>query len=654
MSRTPAGAPVRFTVGITGHRGDNPALAADGAHIAAALADIFAGIEASLAAERAAAPALVIHPTRLHTLLAHGVDQLAASAASKLGWELVAPLPFGRALNVAINAQPQTRADGMALLAGNDASDPAVQARASGIRHWSDRARLFQLADRDAEIAALFEAALASPDDAARARHFHAAAAAQAALAGQVMVEQSDLLIGVWDNGSRDGVGGTGHTIVRALEIGTPVLLLDPARPEHWSILSSTESLAGWQARTGQDRERLHLVVGNALHARDDSAARTLQDEAWHPRGTRAATLYRRIEALFGGEPRPLRSLVQDYEPPERIASGSAAPLVQAAAALPGADHAFVAAVVDDILPAFARADGISTRLSDSYRSGMVANFILSALAVIVGVAWLPFDIDAGKWLFAVAEFGLLAAILVITWLGGRRRLHARWFETRRAAEYLRHAPILLLAGVARPPSRWPQATGGTAWPEYAARHALRAPGLPEMTVTRAFLRSALQGLLAPHVASQLAYHQAKARRLETISHRLDRLAATLFKLAVASVAIWLTMRAGAALQWLPHAWPHASSKTFACLGVALPTLGASIAGIRYFGDFERFAAISEVTAGKLAQVQVRIGQLLAGPDAAIDYEGVSRLAHGIDGIVVGEIESWQAVFSGKPIALPA
>ena len=653
MSRTQAELPVRLAVGITGHRGGNPALAADVTRIADSLANIFSEIEADLAAEHAATPALSIQPTRLHTLLAHGVDQLAASAASALGWEIVAPLPFGRALNVAINAQPHTYADGAALLAGGDASDQSVQARAQGIRHWSDRARLFQLADRDNEIAALFEAMLTSPDDTVRARHFHAAAAAQAALAGRVMVEQSDLLIGVWDNCSRDGVGGTGHTIVRALEIGTPVLLLDPTQPEHWSILSSTESLVGWQAHAGQDRERLRAVVGNALHARDGRATRTLGDEAWHPRGTRASTLYRRIEALFGGEPRPLRSLVQQYEAPECIASGSAAPLVEAASGLPGADHGFVAAVANDILPAFARADGISARLSDSYRSGMVANFLLSALAVIVGVGWLPLGLDDGKWLFALLEFVLLAAILVITWLGVRRRLHARWFETRRAAEYLRHAPILLLVGVARPPSHWPRGTG-SAWPEYAARHALRAPGLPEMEVTRSFLRPALRDLLAPHVASQRAYHHAKAKRLETISRRLDRFAATLFKIAVAAVAIWLLMRAGAALHWLPEAWPHASSKAFAFLGVALPTLGASIAGIRYFGDFERFAAISEVTAGKLEQVEVRIGQLLAGPEAAIDYEGISRLAHGVDGIVVGEIESWQAVFSGKPMALPA
>ena len=64
-----------------------------------------------------------------------------------------------------IRDRPHTYADGAALLAGGDASDQSVQARAQGIRHWSDRARLFQLADRDNEIAALFEAMLTSPDD---------------------------------------------------------------------------------------------------------------------------------------------------------------------------------------------------------------------------------------------------------------------------------------------------------------------------------------------------------------------------------------------------------------------------------------------------------------------------------------------------------
>ncbi|MDZ4047682.1 MAG: hypothetical protein U1E00_05025, partial [Pseudoxanthomonas sp.] len=551
MAPTPSGPQVRLAIGITGHRGGNPSLGDDGAHIATALATLFADIESALAAQQALSPKLAILPTRLHTLLAHGVDQLAAAAAAGLGWDIVAPLPFGRALNVAIHAQPRTRAAAAALLLGQDAADPAVQARAKAIRAWSDRARLFQLADRDADIDAMFQATLESPQDEALARCFEAAIAAQAALAGRVMVEQSDLLIGVWDNSNRDSIGGTGHTIVRALRIGTPVLLIDPARPNAWCIVSSTESLAGWQDRLGHDIERLHAVVAAALRAGDGSEARSLEDEPWHPRGARAATLYRRIEALFGGEPRPFRPLVQDYEPPERVARSAGAPLVDAAAAMPGADHGFVTAVANQVLPAFVRADGVSARLSDSYRSGMVANFILSALAVIVGVAWLPLGVEGGKWLFALAEFGLLAAILLITWVGGRQRLHPRWFETRRAAEYLRHAPVLLLIGVARPPSHWPRSTG-TAWPEYAARHLMREPGLPRVAVTRAFLRTALQRLVEPHVAAQRAYHQAKAVRLNRISHRLDHLAESLFKLAVAAVATWLLLRAGAALHWLP------------------------------------------------------------------------------------------------------
>ena len=49
-----------------------------------------------------------------------------------------------------------------AYAAMEKAVDAAWQARAQDIRRWSARARLFQLADRDAEIAALFEATLAS------------------------------------------------------------------------------------------------------------------------------------------------------------------------------------------------------------------------------------------------------------------------------------------------------------------------------------------------------------------------------------------------------------------------------------------------------------------------------------------------------------
>ena len=254
--------------------------------------------------------------------------------------------------------------------------------------------------------------------------------------------------------------------------------------------------------------------------------------------------------------------------------------------------------------------------------------------------------------MFASVELLLLCAILFITWLGGKRRWHGRWFETRRVAEYFRHAPILLLLGVARAPGRWPKGSE-TSWPEYYARAGLRGPGLPRVAVTIPYLRAALTGLLDPHVIAQRDYHIEKAKRLSKVHHGLDTLSTRLFVLAVVSVSLYLMLKGAAAAHIVPHDWPNKASYAFTFMGVALPTLGGAISGIRYFGDFERFAAISEVTAEKLDAVHARLSLLLAAPDTALDYARASELAHAADDIVVSEIENWQAVFGGKHITVP-
>jgi hypothetical protein len=251
-----------------------------------------------------------------------------------------------------------------------------------------------------------------------------------------------------------------------------------------------------------------------------------------------------------------------------------------------------------------------------------------------------------------MGEFLLLGAILVIIWQGGRRRWHKRWFETRRVAEYFRHAPLLLLLGVARPPGRWPKGSD-TSWPEYYARHALRALGLPRVAVTKTYLRHALTELLDAHVVSQRDYHRIKAKRLNTVHHRLDRLSERLFQLAIVSVSIFLLVAGFTSLNLLSDGAFHMTAKIASFLGVVFPTFGAALAGIRYFGDFERFAAISEVTAERLDGVHTRVELLGAAPDQGLTYAQVSELVHAADGIVVSEIESWQAVFGGKHITVP-
>ncbi|MBA3864340.1 MAG: hypothetical protein C0517_10380 [Erythrobacter sp.] len=644
----------RLALGVTGHRATNPAFSANSAAITDALAGLFARIEGIAAGLRGNQGAV-----RLHSLLVDGTDQVAGELALARGWELVVPMPFGADLNLAINAHPTTPADAAALCRGQPAADPQVEAHAAAIRSITARAHLFELADRDAQIETLLLATLTNPQDRDAARSYEALVSGNVALAGRVMIERTDLVVAVWDGKIANLPGGTGHTIISALEMGTPVLLIDPTAPQEWSILTRPEELGHPERNNAPDavrQARLEATIRAAMVA-----------QGWHPQGPRrehwrarssfAFSLYRLIERVFGeGTLIPGRMRIE-YEAPDAISTGSAAGLLAAAEAAPGADPRLVARLRGVLLPMFARADGIASRLSDAYRSGMCVNFVLAALAVIIGLAFYPFGLAEVKWVFASAELLLLAGILVITLAGSRLGWHRRWFEMRRVAEYLRHAPGLLLLGVSRPTGRWPRKGGRgheAEWPEHFARHALREAGLPRIRLTRAYLRACLEGVVLPHVAAQRAYHEFKAARLERVHHRLDRLAGASFLLAVISVLAYLLLKFAALAGVAPTTWASDLSPLFTFLGVAFPTLGANIAGVRYFGDFERFGAISRAAAERLGEVETRIGLLLSGTDTALSYEAAAELLHAVDDAVVGEIESWQAVFGAKHLALPA
>ncbi len=656
---------VRLCLGVTGHRAGNGAFAANQARIEAVLGEILDLIQIAIAAE--SSDLVRLAPARVHSLLADGVDQMAAQMALARGWELVSPLPFGEALNLAINAAPADAADAQALLAGEEPANPATRERAKALIELAGKSRLFELADQDEAIAALFLDRLAAPADFAKAQRFAAESSERVALASRIVIEQADIVLAVWDGVTTVYPGGTGHTLAHALELGAPVIWISAEAPETWRILRARESLAGLKpGPPPPDRaEEVSALVRGALrpeglpprrrgHGKTLASAATLDAERWRARSNPLWHAYRRIEALFGAETWAgrFRKLRQTYERPDAIAAGSWADMLACARAMPGQDEAFVSRLEAAVLQRFAWSDGVSSSLSDTYRGGMIANFLLAPLAIVGGIAYLASSRAYEKWPFALTEFLLLVAILAITSLGQRRRWHGRWFQTRRVAEYFRHAPILLLLGVARAPGRWPRGSDAS-WPEWYARQALRELGLPRVAITSAYLRAALEGLLDEHVVRQRDYHVGKAKRLAAAHHNLDRFSELLFIFAVISVISYLGLMLGALLGLWPAEVGGRVSDLFTFAGVLFPTFGAAIAGVRYFGDFERFSAISEVTAEKLDSVHGRIGLLLADPGVAVDYGRAADLAHAADDIVVAEIENWQAVFGGKHVTVP-
>jgi hypothetical protein len=654
-----------FNVGVTGHRFTNQTFTANRDAIIATVTEVFENLDA-IAARHCGLQSDGV-PIRLHSLLVDGFDQIAAKEALARGWKLVAPLPFGRALNIAINANPIDHHDAHLLLNQQQALCTQTNQRAQEISSLTAQAVCFELAEQDAPITRLFLETKLVPNDSAKAQTFAFAASERVEMAARVMIEQSDLIIGVWDGVTTSFTGGTGHTIALALSLGVPVLWINASSPAHWRILQAPEELANRHNQI-DDTQGLNAALSqffeHAMGAQTSNnnpqkrdylnGISAINGDIWRPKSQKVWHAYRRVEALFGdtGMAARFRSLRQIYEKPSEIASGSAAQQMQATRALPGQRSTFVNEIGRTILSRFAWADGISARLSDTYRSGMIWNFMFSAFAIVGGIAYLPLASSAQKWRFAVFELALLAAIIFIIWIGQKRRWHGRWFETRRVAEYLRHAPILLALGIARPAHRWPSGTQ-TSWPEYYVRHTLRSVGLPAITITSDYIRGALGTLLYPYIQAQIRYHDAKAKRLARVHHNLDRLSERLFQLAIASVSVYLILQAASSLRLIEPDLPLHVSKLFTFLGVLLPTFGGAIAGIRYFGDFERFSAISAVTARKLEAIGMRIDMLLKAPPSSLSYAHAADLGHATDDIVIEEIESWQAVFSGKHMTVP-
>ncbi|KEO88981.1 hypothetical protein EH31_13105 [Erythrobacter longus] len=642
----------KFAVGVTGHRAAHASFPKNPSDLSDVIQGIFSLIEASLAKSNAAD-----HSPRLLTLLSDGTDHLAAGLALDREWELVVPLPFGRRLNTAINSGASDPGTVRSILAGKTPDDPRTKAKVAAIEALANRGAIFELADNDARVEELLLNAVALNADQTAHDELAAATALRAALAGQILIEQSDVLVAVWDGQSTANIGGTGHTALMALEQGAPVLWIDPTQPNEWQILSSPEELSGGRVPLDQSavHTRLDQLVAETSTPLDEKTSAMLADLELRKQSSLKSHAFRRVQVLFGerGIGRKLGSIRQRYEQPSEVSQGMSEPVLKALASLTPKDDRLSQRITSQIIERHIWLDGIASDYSDRHRSGMVLNFLLGAGAIIMGVSYLPVVDPSYKWIFASIELVLLLVIVVNTAIGRRRELHTRWFETRRAAEYLRHTPILAALGVARSKGEWPQ-TIENAWPERYVQHVARAVSLPQARVDEAYLRTALKALRTHHIEEQRQYHKYKAEYLERVHHGLDHLSERLFVGAIVMVATFLALTAAGHLGWISEAFVAGSAKWFTVLAVALPTLGGAFAGIRYFGDFERFADISKVTAAKLDAIAERIDLSLNAPEGAVTYDKVADLAKATDQIVFDEIQSWQSVFSSKIMTVPA
>ena len=590
-----------LAVGVTGHRLarlQNVDLQTLRATIAALLSRVRQSADA-VATQHAMHFASTVPKMRLVTALANGADTIAADAALSAGWQLDACLPFER------NEYANDFADG------------------------TDRENYQQLLTRTTSIFAL------------NGKRDEADAAYEAV--GRVVLDQSDILIAIWDGDAGRGRGGTARVVAEAIGRHMPVIHIDITEskaPELlWSGLADFEieqptidlvPRADAANVMSAVVSALAMPPGNPVDQR--MLARFYRERS---RSRTPALPYPFLLAMTG-----TRKLSRaDMRPV--AAEDCAAPL---AAQLPKVlhDDRYGDALIKKLVARFGVADSAATYFAQIFRSGFVANFGLAAIAVLLALTG-PLLPDY-KLPLILTELAVILIIFLNTRAGAKAGWHECWMDDRHLAEQLRSLAMTSALGNLNLRANAVDAGVIPGWVHWLARATARELGMPNATVDRAYL-SNVHAATTRLIDDQINYHRTNAARMHKLEHRLHRTGEILFGATIVAGIVWVVFK----LAGWPMNFGGAVGLTeiVTALTTGMPALGAAIYGIRMQGDFAGIADRSEVTVVRLDRLKRAL------KDDPLDYARLIARLRRLAEIMLADVEHWRTTYQARPLALP-
>jgi hypothetical protein len=560
---------------------------------------------------------------KLLTSVAEGADQWVASEAQLLGYELQVVLPFER------NEYEK------------DFTDPAVL-----VEHRRQRGL----------ATAVFEL------DGCRARSGDSYLAA-----GRVVLNQSDLLIAIWDGKESQGTGGTEQIVHEALQRGIPTLWVNWDSPADWHLKRSAWRLLQQPIDVKGDFRLLEqqvtelLLPPGAAHNGDNTTERDSGESYFRdrcPSWTLLGGWWNFFRDLLRFHPSPLVIRVPDFVPAtqrdwKREWEGE--PGKERHHKLP---DSVIAWIERNYLPHYAWANQLSVYCANHYRSSFVLLYLLGALAVLLALIGTTVNAKHEAELgFISAEVVVICLIIGLTWYGRRRRWHERWIDYRTVAERLRLVRFsCLLGGV------WNQASvpshlatyGNPAatWMHWHTRALERAAGLPNVAVNEEYLAACRELLMTTLIAGQERYH--KERNIEglgSVDHRLHKIGASLFLATLAACAFHLFV--GLYREGFGEAAAVVWDRWLIFCAAFLPALGAAMAAIRSQGEFHRIVQRSRAMLAELEQ----LGQAVANvPPRAneLNSQLLQQVVEKTTRLMYNEVLDWRIVFQERPLVWPA
>ncbi|MEO6360125.1 MAG: hypothetical protein ABIO43_06075 [Sphingomicrobium sp.] len=530
---------------------------------------------------------------RLHTPLATGADQLAARSARESAYEVRALLPFAP---------------------GDYQTD-------------------FQEGDERKE----FERELAATDQIFALPGGRTNEDGAYVLVGKAVVAAADILVAIWDGLEGNGPGGTAHVVDLALDNAVPVI--------HIKV-----------DRDNQEAGRPRLLVGgNALELQakplespqdfDDLLRDTLAPHTAHER-VHIIDYFDEVKRRNNWriEYSVLLAALRVKAMPRSVWKES--PLDLPAPASPAAASADgLAPTCPSITAAYEWANVLAIRYAQLFRSGHVANYVLSALAVILALFGLI--VPSIKVFLVIAELATIGLLFLNTNAGTSGEWHRRWLQYRQLAESLRPLPYLKCSGLISTPFRSDFVHGsshreaGADWTRWYAAAIWREMDNPTGVVTATEVGALVDDFVREQVVPQAQYHRVNAERMYKLDHRLHEIGNFLTGAVIAVCVLFLV---GYVLT--PHGVKSLTAP-FIFLTAGLPAVGAAVFGLRGHGEHLLAASRSANTAVALEATAARLGH-------ASELEALARDFEHAAAIMLADLNEWTIAYRERSLEIPA
>ncbi len=416
--------------------------------------------------------------------------------------------------------------------------------------------------------------------------------------AGRAVVDQSDVLIALWDGHGATGRGGTAETTRYARSRGIPV-----------------------------------IVVPTSRTAEPNRAPRVVESPRELAAGLKpAARAYARIKEFNAGS--------LDAPAVKRRIDAEAARLNDAADG--SSVHWQYERVAEWSLPRYARADMLAIKYQRRFYHAGGALYGLAALAVTAVAA--QSESGVSEW-FALIEVVLMLAVVVLYRLAHRLGFQDRWISYRSLAEAFRSALFVAMTGAHRRRDAlassvttleepWFQRAFSEAWKQ--RMDPVANPGTHTSDRRRSIEAADMRRfVIVGWVDDQVAYHHHAVGRLSRVYKRLSNTILVLFGLTIVIGIIHSTRVVSS------EDWRH----LLVFLAVALPAFGAALTGIRDQRQFRLHAQRSNRTA-------LRLSQLKRNVESQRTIRSVRTLVAQTQSIIEDETLDWSGVLEFQDLEM--